>query len=92
MPTAATTVASSSKREDEDNDDDSDDGVTERAFREVCFCSSLLRLLPLFFLFFFFFFAYYSSYLKIGVSFLFILILTSSSFPPYAWRAFGTYK
>ena len=45
MPTAATTVASSSKREDEDNDDDSDDGVTERAFREVCFCSSLLRLL-----------------------------------------------
>jgi hypothetical protein len=50
MPTAATTVASSSKREDEDNDDDSDDGVTERAFREVCFCSSLLRLLPLFIL------------------------------------------
>jgi hypothetical protein len=49
MPTAATTVASSSKREDEDNDDDSDDGVTERAFREVCFCSSLLRLLPLFY-------------------------------------------
>jgi hypothetical protein len=49
MPTAATTVASSSKREDEDNDDDSDDGVTERAFREVCFCSSLLLLLRVLF-------------------------------------------
>ena len=57
-----------------------------------------MAYVPLFFVFFLFFYSsssssrINSSYLKIGVSFLFILILTSSSFPPYAWRAFGTYK